>query len=531
VTPAQLEALRKFREQNDPLTHYVPNPMQEEFHRSNARHKLVTGGNRSGKTGSICADIAMKVRGIHPHHPWVGPLRIWFWVPSRGQGAAVVGRKLFRKSELKGPCADKPLIPAHEIEDLRPLKVGGIEVFQRCLLKNGSEILMGWSGVEKSWARFEGLQLHGVVFDENAAEGDILNESLLRVSDERDRWKDKAPWLGFVYWGATGTKVNDNFERFKRSCQQNTNGDWGYFPIPSSERAGFSAETEAGIASYLTEQERRIRLLGESTAGDELLIFGRQWDDNRHMRKTDYVIQPDDQLWMSIDPGMSHPTGIGFFVLNKENPLKIRFVKYIELVKTSAGEDARVIAEWLRGRTLEGVIHDPAANKPEKVGLSVRNQWIEALMRQNVRVVRGWIPGRNRHEPGIARVMHYLDPEPGNPFAETLLEFNSSDESGCQLMRYQMMKYRSHEPNRVTGPRGVVKVQDEACDVIRYACSITPAWAPGIGCGLPTEQNFQEIGPMPDSDELRYRAHLAASRDMVRNLQSRDTGPGAINLW
>jgi hypothetical protein len=530
VTPKQLAALKAHRESRDPLLIYQARPTSLRFHESSARHKLLTGGNRSSKTTTGLVDLAMKLRGIHPHHKWTKPLRVWIWCQSRSQAAAVVGRKLFEKSELIGPCEQYPMIPPWEIAELGKIKLGGINVYQRCLLKNGSEALFGWAGVEKSWARYQGLQLDGVVVDESAAEGDILNETLMRLTDARAAYSETEPWRGFFYWFASGTQVSENFEIFKANCLRADLPDWQIFQIPASERPPELQEQMANVALTLTEEQRRIRIEGDSTATEELLIFKRQWSDDRHMRATDYIVKPDDCLWCVIDPGVDHPSGIAFAAINKENPLKLRFVKFFLQKRLTAEEEVQIIKDYLCGRRLDGMVYDPAAHRTEKSGLSIKNQWVQLLAKNGVQIVRGLIQGRNRHSDTINKVRSYLDPDPLNPYAEPMLEFNPSPESGCPIIRSQMLAYRSYEAGKYTGARGVVKKSDEGVDVVRYLCSITPAYNPAATCGHPTIV-MPEPGPDVSVEEMRYRAHLAASRDMVRNLQSRDTGPGAINLW
>lgn len=531
MSPEQTAALKKYRDSRDPLLHYTPNPMQLEFHRSPVRNKLINGSNRSGKTGALIADISMKLRGVHPYHPWVEPLRVWIWCPSRSQGAAVVGRKMFEKSELRGEWEKFPMIPAHEIEELGRLKIGGINVYQRCLLKNGSEVLFGWSGVDGSWKRFEGGQYHYVLFDENSCEGDLLNESMLRVADERDKHKDSAPWIGGIYWGATGTKVSDNFDRFKLLCEDKNQPDFAMFSIPASERAGFSKETMDAIGAGMTEEQRRIRLYGDSTAGDELRIYGRQWSDERHMRQSDYIVGPNCNLWLSWDPGVEHPAGMMFGAIGPENPLKIHIVKYIEGKRLTLEDQVELMCQYLRGRTLEGVVYDIASHKTESTGLSVKNQLLAILLRRRVRMIRGMMPGRNRHRDTIARVRAYLDPDPGNPFAEPLIDVNPSPESGGQLVRHQMLKYRTREAGKVTGPGGIVKIEDEACDCLRYLVSVTPAYNKDQGCGYP-EPELPEPSPIPSQEALRDQARFRRSKDLWAVIEGRlDASDGGVSLW
>lgn len=534
MTPEDAAALREFRRKRDPLAHYVPRPTQDAFHKSFLHQKLLMGSNRSGKTSSGLADIAMKLRGIHPYHKWTKPIRVWIWCQSRSQAAAVIGRKLFEKSELYGDLENEPMIPPYEIAEggLGKIKLGGINVYQRCLLRNGCEVLFGWSGVESSWKRFGGGQYDIVAFDEASCEGDLLNESLTRVADQRAKYKSDPveSWRGAIYWFSSGTQVDANFERFRSACIDGLNDDWGLFQIPTTERSADMAAVMNDIGATMSEEQRRIRIVGDSTATEELLIYARQWSDERHMRAHDYIVQPQDNLWCVIDPGVDHPTGIAFFAINAANPVKLRFVKFFLGKRMTAEEEVEVIKAFVAGRQLEGIIYDPAAHRTEKTGLSLKNQWGNLLHKHGVRTVRGLIPGRNRHVEGINRVRSYLDPDPVNGYAEPLIEFNPSDESGCQMIRAGMLAYRSYEPNKFQGAKGVVKKDDEAVDCVRYACSLTPAYNPNTGCGFVLDSAPEPI-PLMSEESIRLQRQFENSRRMSRSLESRDTGFNPVKLW
>jgi hypothetical protein len=529
VTPEQAAALQKYRDARDPLLKYRPRPTQDAFHRSNARHKLLTGGNRSGKTSGGLCDVGWLARNTHPYHKWVQPVRLFMWCQSRAQGAGVVGRKLFVKSELS-ELPNFPMIPPHEIAELDMPKLGGQRVPIRCLMKNGAEILFGWSGVESSWKRAQGLELDGVCFDENACEGDLLNESLARLADARARYRETEPWRGFCMWFASGTQVDENFERFRTNCLDPEQPDWELFQIPSAERPAELKSELDNIGKSLTAEQRRIRIEGDSTATEELLIYRRQWSDARHMRAFDYEVQPTDNLWAVIDPGVDHPTALGFFAINAANPLKQHWVKCFLQKRLTAEEEVELVTGFLRGRILEGFIYDPAAHKTEKSGLSVKNQWAALLARRGVRMVRGMIPGRNRVTDGINRVRSYLDPNPLDSSVEPLVEFNPSEASGCQMMRQQILAYRSYEANKYQGARGVVKRGDDLVDILRYACSLTPAYNPTIGCGLPEPESPPQIA-VPTAEQIRTAAQFERSRQIHKTVNDRDLGFTSLGLW
>jgi hypothetical protein len=533
MTAEQRRRLREYRDARDPLKHYVPGPTQLRFHQSPARFKLITGGNRSGKTAAKVVDISWKARGIHPYFPSYGPIRVFMFAQSRQQCAQVIARKMFEASEFPGAMSRLPMIPDYEIEDIGWIKVG-FRVPYYAKLKNGSEIMFGWSGVESTWKRFQGGQYDIVDFDENACEGVLLKEAYARVMDARS--DPSKPWGGGILWSATGTQVDENFTEFRNRCQDPDEHLHEMFKIPPGESGAAKGEALAEFSAMLTDEEREIRITGDSTLGDILSIYGKQWSDVRHMRDHDYIIKPDDNLWISYDPGVDHPTGILCAVVNKENPDKVRVVKCFNHRRETLEFDVECIVNWLAGRRLEGLVYDPSAKKTEhSTGQNVKNQLEILLARRGVQIERGFLMGRNRHKDGIAVVREYLDPDPYKKQVEAKIEFNVSEESGCQLAKRQMIKYRSYEAGKYTGVKGVVKRDDEMPDCIRYLVCARPAWNKNAPCGngsnLLVPQLFGADGqPTSHTAAERQRFHAGHRAHLLRSEASR-RGIRGVRLW
>lgn len=123
------------RKRCDPLAWVSPTPSQEKFLRrdvdTDAPFSLISALNRSGKSFASCLDLALTLRGIHPHRKNYTNLTIMQFTPTRGQAVDVIGKKLFDDSEVKLPdgapkeAYGKPMIPPWEIAELnRPLIAG-----------------------------------------------------------------------------------------------------------------------------------------------------------------------------------------------------------------------------------------------------------------------------------------------------------------------------------------------------------------------------------------------------------------------
>src|SRR5436190_612634 len=111
LDPKKAAAALKKRRDIDPCYVYEPGPTQLDFHKSDAYYRLVSGGNRSGKTSSCLIELAQLVRQIHPYKKPYGPVIALVFCISRQQATMVVQKKLFESCEFPGEIGKQPMIP------------------------------------------------------------------------------------------------------------------------------------------------------------------------------------------------------------------------------------------------------------------------------------------------------------------------------------------------------------------------------------------------------------------------------------
>lgn len=518
---AKAQEILAARRLRDPCYAYQPGPTAQEFHKSNTYHCLVTGGGGSGKSTACLIDLSMCLRGIHPHKPWLGPVRAVVLCVTRQQAAMVAQRKLFHCSELTGPngeqipASNEPMIPEREIADYGAVKVG-FKTNYVVTLKNGSEVYFMWAEDEKTGERIQGGQYQYIYIDEAAGTPFLLTECLKRVNRMQ---KPSNGWWGRLVWGATGTKLNEAFETFRANCLDPERTDFQLFQIKRGENPNDSPEALARLAATMTEEQRRIHIAGDATAADLLTIYGKQWSDERHVLATDYVPRACDNLWLGYDPGVEHPTGMLMVAIRPEEPMTLYCVKFWNHARQTLDYDVRCLNEWLLGRRLAGVVYDWAAKAKDKLGSSVLTQLQDRFHSTGIFPYVGFYAASKNHDPGIKKVRHYLDPDPYDKTAAPYIKTNGSAESGCKMLRYQMMAYRSFEPGKFTGLRGVVKKEDEGPDTLRYLVMGKLAYNSAWNCGETTRHQTNstqapESLPQPDAPVLKtpYERHLSLSR-------------------
>lgn len=520
------------RQQQDPCLKYRPGPTITRFHASKARYRWIGGKNRGGKTTGLINEIVLCARRLHPTRTVSKNGVYLVLAPARDQLQDPWGVRLLEQSQLKGDCYGKPYIPPWEIkpDGIKYTHGGGRPTVKEIQLLNGHTLKFSVTKDVATWKRKQGQNYLGIVLDESEVQKDLITEmyrGLLDANSDDDIVREAGG--GWMAWGATETTTNAPLQDFITLCEDPEKTDWEAFRLVQDENPAIKGEERERLRVAFSEEDYKVRMEGTEGYADRLAIYGKQWNDERHMRSSDYIIKPDDNLWCAYDPGgagaESHDTGILFAVINKEAPTKVRVVQCILLNRTILAYDFKRIVHWLRGRTLEGFIPDIATNKTEKAtGKSIRWQMREEMIKQDIKCYRGIVSPMNRHDPGIRRVQTYLD--------ENLIELNPSKESGCQLLRRQMLSYSSYEEGVYQGARGVVKKDDELVDDLRYLLMGMNAGRSRLcyvprGCGEPQWASAERPPPpvvtiIPlTQDQENFQAQLERSRRICAPMQRR----------
>jgi hypothetical protein len=465
-------------------------------------------------------DLALLARGIHPYRTITRPrrLNILALAPGRRQAANILGRKLFLASEMPGALSDVPLIPPDEVT-VDWHKVG----FRVPMAAHTpyADLTFGWADADEEWKRFQGFNADAIYLDEDAGNANLMRELFMRGLTLRGKGDGVEPWAGGITWSATPTCGTEAYITFRKYTQEN-NPATSYFFIPAGENPAISAQALTDARKFLGEKHAQVRIDGTRDATELLQVYGEQWRDSRHMLAADRVISPLDNLWLSYDPGVEHPTGLALFAIAPapHNPIRLELVKLWNHARQTVDYDVECLDRFLCGRRLAGVIYDTAAKATNRAGPSVIGYMQDKMLERGMLPFCGFHHAYKSHWPGIQAVRHYLSPDPLDDTAPTLIGISPSVESGGQLAREQMLKYRGKEATRFTGEGGVVKKDDEFPDCLRYICIHRPAYNSAWACGDPTRvivsptQSPQILPPVPaalPSDP--YLRHLAMSKN------------------
>lgn len=506
VPAARAAAILAARAAKDPLRSYKPGPTQTACLRCPAMVRLLQGPNRSGKTAHMLAEFALAARRRHPTRTTTVDGIYVLVAYSREQIRDVLHAKLCRRSELAGECFDEPMIPAHEIE--KEYMMGpGEPVCRGIKLKNGNRILFGLTGQKDSWKFIQGKgMILAIGVDEQAGTQRLIDESMSRLLDANNNPLVKREANGgWFMWSTSETLINDAWDRLKNLALDPEkawpNGGPAFFSISPEENPAISAESREELRGLMSAEAYEIRMDGTGAARDSVMIYGRQWNDKRHLLPADYEPMGTDNLWLGFDPGVDHPMGAVICALLEQSPFQMIVCQAWTYKGKHLLYDLELWRRWLRGRKLAGLVYDTnLKNRDRGGGPSVLDQMKTEMIRLGMTPLNGYWQSKKNHLPGINRVRYLLDPVPGDATATPLLVVNPSQASGGKLVRWQMVKYRGREAQEFTGDGGIIKTDDEIPDCLRYLAMAKPGWNREFACGMPT-MGTVPAPPPPSADE------------------------------
>lgn len=506
LTPQEAQEILEQRRSKDPVQQYRPVPTFAQAMACTMLDICIQSVNQVGKSAFLQWTVAALARGLHPAHPWYGPVRIAVIVPHRTHAVDWTDR-LLKECRFGGDLAHLtgfPYIPKTEIEHITYAHGSAAGKYAgKILLKNGSEIFLALSGDDKSWKTIEGWTFDHLVRDEYAGSenmGATIGRSLLAVRSNAAKVGG-----GLYLWATTSTDPNEEWEAFRDSCRTGQRPRAAYFEVNPSEAYNYvSKEARDAWAATLSEEQRSIRATGGSTASTSLYIYRRFFDAHKHRlcQHLDYQPGPTDNLVVGYDPGISDPCGILMGYISPERPETIIFVKFIHYRHGTRLDHVHHIRDWADGRLITWFVCDPNINKRESNGVRHAVTFFQDLETAKVRVDGDPIMGRNRNVDGIPLVEDYLtEKTPG-----VTLIFDMAGEgmaAGVEQMRNY--RYKQNQDGSISSDTYSSRsVRDEMNHIVKYVVSRRPKW---IDRGIQRRTGVTESSPeqlQADADRAEY---------------------------
>lgn len=504
-------------------------PNQRAIIESPALYLHISKPNQVGGTATMLVDAALYLKGIHPVRPRPKePMQLLFIVPKKAQMGSIFGRRLFKESSIVTniPAYAHILAKEPDLADLgkKPLICTEAEAH---LEKTGSsmgrvvskasvpgpygidELYFYISGDENAWETVMGNNYHGIYRDESVAKGqNLMPELRTRVGIHHDRHSIDRPGCGYIRWGCLAAKFSEELRDFAKLCAANVTGH-AQVKLDSTDNPAISKQTRENQALGMSAAEASKRLWNTTTVFDESLVL--RVDREVVVHPGPYTIQPEDNLWLSYDPGWKDPCGIALWCCPKDSQKAI-MVGWRSWAGGTTTEHAKAIADLLAGRYAMTIVYDYQLNEPSKVtGISTYKVWYESLMLHGVRLQQPPCISPKRYASDIPLLRTFLTHQDG-----WAMQFDITapgvEEAMCQ---YEAYRYKEGASRQLL-ETNIYQRNVEAVDCGRYFVSRFGGWV-DIGSNLPLNGYAAPAAatPIPAIDEAKaaYEAQYDAFMD------------------
>jgi len=430
------------RIQRNPFLVYKPHPMQENFHKSNARVRAFFGGNRSGKTRALIQEVVWWATGLHPYKPnlnvsnpnWI-PKDIW-----------VVSLDFPSSRDVVQPMIRKILGSGY-------LKVWR-ETDKIIELTNKSTI--SFKSVDSGWEKFQGTEKHLIAFDEEPSHT-VYQECIMRVVTTRGDIIIAMTPLHGMSW-----IYDEVYEPWLQGISQ----DNECFVASIKDNPYVSREEIEKIERTFFDEEKEARVSGSFVEFAGLIY--KEFDPNLHLVKR----FPIPKHWIrvrGIDPGLNNPTGCVWAAISHDNEIFI----YDEFYQQ--GLTIKDLSTAIKAKTGNDVISYTVID-PASASRNPSHPELRSVKDEYARYGIWTMPANNDVSYGIncVKELLHINPKSGRP---RLFFFDDLYATRKELVRYRWDTFRHHaeEQNRKERPK---KVMDHLMDALRYACASNPQYIP-----------------------------------------------------
>lgn len=451
---------------------YSPHEKQYLFHVSDAKRKLLIGGNRSGKTEGGTAEGIWRATCTHPYRPELN----------------AIGANLGRVIGVDFPKGvDKILIPKYSRLTYPSILRGGAwetayDRGARTLhFTNGSEI--EFMSYDQDLDKFSGTSRHWIHMDEEPPSS-IYGENLARLIDTNgDFWITMTPVDGITWIYEKLYEPNIKLPEEDRTI--------GIIEISTFDNPHIKEQALRTFAQGIGDEEE----IGTRLGGGFIQQGGRVYPNFDPTKGGTHVLaepieSPKDMfpssswLWiMSLDSGIKNPTSVHWYAVNQYG-FVIAFDEWYKeglVVKQHAQHIKQIIAS--HGRFPDILVADPSIKRRDaSTGTSVQLEFQKAGL--------SFTLGNNDKRPGIDRVRTYFNPmllsaglgfEPHPLFPEANIEYPGIRISPkCEKLIWEgkLYRFKTYANKKLNDERNPYEEpnekNDHAMDDLRYALMTRP---------------------------------------------------------
>ena len=418
------------------LLFYVPNKKQLLFHAAGlvAQERLITGGNRSGKTYGGLIELVMHLTGIYSPD-WNGykynrPITVWI----AGKDSKLVGQGLQKALLGKPKQRIRGIIHPSLVKNKKKSTNGVMyEMFDVPHVSGGySEVT--FKTYEQGRKAFEATKIDFILLDEEPP-FDIYRECIMRTMK---------------------TSLTDDFRGMVVTCSTPLEGYTDFFNYFMDNRHPEDATNsiwythiEWEDAEHLPEEEKKRLLLSMSPHEIEARTKGIPWPGSglvypipESMLLCEPFEIPDH--WArcgGLDFGWTNPTALLLAAHDRDNDMLYFYAEYAVSERTPS---QHAYALQTLGIDWIPIVYDPAGRSSQQAdGKNLVGLYMEAGF-------RSLFPANNSKEEGILKLLQRFQAGKAKIFT-TLVKFRS-----------EIRKYARDE-------KGIPKKKDDhLCDTARY---------------------------------------------------------------
>lgn len=290
--------------QKPSIWRYRPMPAQDLFHQAYEKYRLLSGGNRSGKTFSTIADDVMVLLKKHPYRESLyrdtEPRRMRFIGIDFDRGIDQIALPLF--SQFIPPSA---LINGSWEDSYQK---------QKHMLTLADGATCSFMSYEQDPDKFQGVSLHHIHFDEEPPQA-IYKESMLRILDTAGTATISETPVQQLEW--LQDEIIDPWNEGRLP-------DWRVILMDTRHNTHLGVEELQKLEAGLTESEIVIRMQGKYDTGSNMVFpeFTRKYPNvipqsafnPRHTRD-------DWRFFRSMDHGLANPTAWGWHAVHRNGSI------------------------------------------------------------------------------------------------------------------------------------------------------------------------------------------------------------------
>lgn len=501
---------------------YEPMPMQDLFHQSQTKGRILFGGNRAGKTFGGGADDVLMLTHRHPHRQHLypeGPLRMrWIGVDfERGidQAALPLFSQLVPPSMLIDSSWEKSYSQS------------------RHLLTLADGATCSFMSYEQDADKFQAVSLHHVHMDEEPPKP-IFQESMLRLLDTNGTWTISETPVQQLEW--IQDELIEPAESGKRA-------DIQVFYLDTMDNIHISTEAKLELFGLLNEEERIVRQLGKYPGGSLVFPeFDRKWPFV--IERDMFQLTPEWRVYESMDHGYENPTAWLWTAVHPDGSIVTfesryaahivvsEWAKIIHVVRNSICEKYGLRLEAYM-EMLGGTFGDPAiadgGNSSAQTGIT--HQQVYSLggiyiATDGIRQARA-----GKQNIGLDKIHSYLRKRPAAHPRGDLPWWQTTDNNTALIDEMKKARKPRQSLNNKEVRSGSEQIRDKdnhAIDAIKYLFMITHDLRP-LNYREDDDRAFRELGarlnaaPLPSVTHADVYANVMSKEKTLWNVHGADS--------